>query len=100
VAQYRQTVLAALQNVEDQLAASRIVADEYVLRAQASRDADQALTMVTNQYREGQVDYTSVVVAQVAALNARRSMVQAAALQQTTAVALIQGLGGGWTAPF
>jgi NodT family efflux transporter outer membrane factor (OMF) lipoprotein len=100
VANYRQTVLAALQNVEDQLAATRILADEYTLREQASHDADQALTMVMNQYREGQVDYTSVVVAQVAALNARRSMVQAAALRQTTAVALIQGLGGGWTAPF
>jgi NodT family efflux transporter outer membrane factor (OMF) lipoprotein len=100
VAQYRQTVLAALQDVEDQLAATRILADEYTLREQASRDADQALTMVMNQYREGQVDYTSVVVAQVAALNARRSMVQAAALRQTTAVALIQGIGGGWTTPF
>jgi NodT family efflux transporter outer membrane factor (OMF) lipoprotein len=67
VANYRQTVLAALQNVEDQLAATRILADEYALREQASRDADQALTMVMNQYREGQVDYTTVVVAEVAA---------------------------------
>jgi outer membrane protein TolC len=56
--------------------------------------------MVLNQYREGQVDYSSVVTAQASALTARRSLVQAAAQRQTTAVALIQALGGGWTAPF
>jgi NodT family efflux transporter outer membrane factor (OMF) lipoprotein len=100
VANYRQTVLAALQNVEDQLAASRVLADEYALRESAADDAETAATMVLNQYREGQVDYTSVVTAQVAAVNARRSAVQEAATRQNTAVALIQGLGGGWTAPF
>lgn len=100
VAQYRQTVLAALQNVEDQLAATRVLASEYALRDEAARDADLSATMILNQYREGQVDYTTVVTAQVAALNARRTLVQQAASRQTAAVALVQGLGGGWTAPF
>lgn len=100
VAQYRQTVLAALQNVEDQLAATRVLASEYALREEAARDADLSATMILNQYREGQVDYTNVVTAQVAALNARRTLVQQAASRQTAAVALVQGLGGGWTAPY
>ncbi|THD80550.1 MAG: efflux transporter outer membrane subunit [Phenylobacterium sp.] len=100
VATYRQTVLAALQDVEDQLAASRVYAQEYVYRDEAARDADLAATMVLNQYKEGQVAYTNVVTAQVSALNARRTLVQQAATRQSTEVALIQGLGGGWTAPF
>ena len=100
VAQYRQAVLAALQDVEDQLAASRVLAGEYELRRAAATDAELAATMVRNQYREGQVDYTTVATAQVSALNARRTLLQAALSRQTTAVSLVQGLGGGWTAPF
>ena len=99
-AQYRQTVLAGLQDVEDQLAAQRALAAEYELRRQAAEAAQSAAAMMLNQYREGLVDYTSVVTAQASALSARRSLVQAAAQRQTTAVALIQALGGGWTAPF
>lgn len=100
VARYRQAVLAALQDVEDQLAATRVLAEEYTYRQTAATDADLAATMVLNQYREGQVAYTNVVTAQVNALNTRRTLVQAAATRETTAVALIQSLGGGWTAPF
>lgn len=100
VARYRQTALAALQDVEDQLAASRALAEEYGLRQTAATDADLAATMVLNQYREGQVAYTNVVTAQVQALNARRTLVQSAATRETTAVALVQAIGGGWTAPF
>jgi outer membrane protein TolC len=100
VAQYRQTVLAALQEVEDQLIATRVLADEYAFRQNAARDADLAATMVLNQYRAGQVDYTSVVTAQVTALNARQTLAQAAGARQTAAVALIQAIGGGWSAPF
>jgi outer membrane protein TolC len=51
-----------------------------------------------NRYRAGQVVYTDVVTAQVTALNARRALVQLQADRQTTAVALIQSLGGGWHA--
>jgi len=52
-----------------------------------------------NRYRAGQVNYTEVVDAQVTALSARRAMVQVQADRQTTAVALIQALGGGWHTP-
>jgi NodT family efflux transporter outer membrane factor (OMF) lipoprotein len=100
VAEYRQTVLAAFQDVEDQLAAQRILAVEEGYRRQSADAGQQAATMVLNQYKAGQVAYTDVVTAQATALTARRSVVQATAVRQTTAVALVQALGGGWTAPF
>jgi NodT family efflux transporter outer membrane factor (OMF) lipoprotein len=99
VAQYRETVLEALQNVEDELAATRVLAQQSDLRRQASAAADQAETIVSNQYKAGQVAYTDVVTAQTAAYQARRAVAQTAAQRQTTAVALIQSLGGGWKAP-
>jgi NodT family efflux transporter outer membrane factor (OMF) lipoprotein len=96
IARYRQTVLTAFQNVEDQLAATRVLVQQQALRDQASQAADEAETQMLNRYREGQVSYTEVVTAQVTALSARRALVQVQADRQTTAVALIQSLGGGW----
>jgi len=98
VAHYRQTVLAAFQDVEDQLAASRVLLIQQDLRRQASQAADQVEQQVLNRYRSGQVSYTEVITAQATALTARRALVQAMADRQTTAVALIQALGGGWQA--
>jgi len=96
VANYRQTVLVAFADVEDQLAATRVLAQQQDLRRQASEAADKVEQQVTNRYRAGQVGYSDVVQAQVTALNARRSLVQVQADRQTTAIALIQALGGGW----
>ena len=96
VARYRQVVLTAFQNVEDQLAASRVLQVQQALRAQASSAADQVEQQVLNRYRSGQVSYTEVITAQTTALTARRALVQSTADRQTTAVALIQSLGGGW----
>jgi NodT family efflux transporter outer membrane factor (OMF) lipoprotein len=98
VARYRQTVLAAFQDVEDQLAASRVLEQQYELRRQATEAADQVEAQVINRYRSGQVGYSDVVAAQATALSARRALVQLTADRQTTAVALIQALGGGWHA--
>jgi len=98
VARYRQTVLAAFQGVEDQLAATRVLLTQQELRRQASTAADQVEQQVLNRYRSGQVSYTEVITAQATALSARRALVQAMADRQTTAVALIQSLGGGWQA--
>ncbi|HEY5101736.1 MAG TPA: efflux transporter outer membrane subunit [Steroidobacteraceae bacterium] len=97
VANYRQTVLTSFQGVEDQLAASLIMARQYELLKQASTAADDAERITLNQYRAGQIVYTDVVVAQAAALTARRSLVQSAVARQSTAIALIQALGGGWS---
>ena len=98
VARYRQTVLTAFQDVEDQLAATRVLLAQQDLRRQASEAADQVEQQLLNRYRSGQVGYTEVITAQATALNARRALVQALADRQTTAVALIQSLGGGWQA--
>jgi NodT family efflux transporter outer membrane factor (OMF) lipoprotein len=96
VAQYRQTVLSAFQGVEDQLAATRVLLTQQDLRSQASNAADQVEQQLLNRYRSGQVSFTEVITAQGTALTARRALVQAMADRQTTAVALIQSLGGGW----
>lgn len=99
VARYRQTVLVAFQDVEDQLAASRVLQSQQVLRRQAAASADQVEEQVLNRYRSGQVAYGEVIAAQATALSARRAMVQATVDRQTTAVALIQSIGGGWQTP-
>ena len=96
VARYRQTVLVAFADVEDQLAATRVLSAQQTLRQQASGAADQVEQQVLNRYRAGQVSFTEVITAQATALSARRTLVQAMADRQTTAVALIQSLGGGW----
>jgi len=98
VARYRQTVLAAFGEVEDQLAAGRVLEQQQALRQSASRAADLAEQQMANRYRAGQVGYTEVVQAQAAALSARRALLQVQADRQTVAVALIQALGGGWHA--
>ncbi len=98
VAKYRETVLEALEQVENELAATRVLGAQSDLRRQASVAADAAETIVANQYKSGQVPYTDVVTAQTAAYSARLALAQAAEQRQTTAVALIQALGGGWKA--
>lgn len=95
-ANYRQTVLSAFQDVEDQLIAARILQQQLVLRQQANTSADLVEQQVLNRYTAGQVGYTEVITAQVTAANARRAVLQAQVDRQTAAVALIQGLGGGW----
>lgn len=98
VARYRQTVLDAFGDVENQLIAARVLAQQQALRRQASEAADQVEQQMLNRYKAGQVGYTDVVQAQATALSARRALVQSQADRQTTAVALIQSLGGGWQA--
>jgi NodT family efflux transporter outer membrane factor (OMF) lipoprotein len=95
-ARYRQAVLAAFQEVEDQLVALRILAEQQVLRLQASRAADLVEQQVLNRYQAGQINYTEVITAQSNAASARRALVQAQVDRQLAAAALIQALGGGW----
>ena len=96
VAKYRQTVLAAFQAVEDQLSAAHSLSDQDALRRAASEAADLTEQQLLNRYKAGQVSYTDVVTAQASALSARRTLSQLAANRQTSAIALIQALGGGW----
>jgi NodT family efflux transporter outer membrane factor (OMF) lipoprotein len=98
VATYRQTVLTAFQQVEDNLAAQRVLADEQPDLQAAVNSSDQAMHVLENQYNAGTVDYTSVVVAEVAAYNAHNAELQLEANRLTTTVDLIVALGGGWNA--
>jgi NodT family efflux transporter outer membrane factor (OMF) lipoprotein len=98
VAQYRQTVLAAFQEVEDALSASRVLAQEAPLRAEASQAADANETIALNRYRAGMNDYTTVVVAQAAALSARQALVTNQSDRIVASLQLITALGGGWSA--
>ena len=95
-ANYRQTVLTAFQDVEDQLVTLRILQQQQGLRQQASRAADLVEQQVLNRYQAGQVGFTEVITSQQNAAAARRALVQAQIDRQLAAVALIQALGGGW----
>ncbi len=98
VATYRGTVLAAFQNVEDNLVAQRVYGDELTLLSSSAQAAALNETLTFNEYNSGTVDYTTVATAQASALSAQLSQVQIEASRLATAVALIEALGGGWTA--
>lgn len=98
VANYRQTVLTAFQQVEDNIAALRVLETESNLNVSASKNADEAERITNNQYQAGQVDFTTVVVAQNTALSARRTVLQNARTRLVAMVDLVQALGGGWSA--
>ncbi len=96
VARYRQTVLGAFQSVEDQLVATRVLAQQEVYLNEAAKAAGLAEQQQLNRYRAGQVSFLEVSAAQTAALNARRALAQQQGNRQVASVALIQALGGGW----
>ncbi|WP_206955503.1 efflux transporter outer membrane subunit [Trinickia acidisoli] len=93
---YRQTVLAAFQDVEDNLASQRILAREVVIQRQAVDSAKQALAIVTNEYKAGTVDYVSVLTAQTTAFAAEQKLENLASERMVSSVGLVKALGGGW----
>ena len=98
VAGYRQTVLTAFQGVEDDLSTLRILEAEAQVQAAAVAEATDASRITLNEYKAGTVDYTTVVTAQVAELTDRQSALAILQSRLTTSVALLEALGGGWTA--
>ena len=98
VANYRQTVLTGFQQVEDNLAALRILAQQADVQAVAVRDSEEAARLVLNQYQAGTVDYTSVITAQAAALASEETALSVLNSRLSASVALIEALGGGWDA--
>ena len=96
VATYRQTVLTAFQQVEDQLVALRVLTEQATVQARAVSAADDAEQLILNQYKAGTVAYTSVVSAQTVALGDRQSALVLKQQRLLAAVQLIQALGGGW----
>jgi NodT family efflux transporter outer membrane factor (OMF) lipoprotein len=98
VAGYRESVLDAFQNVEDNLAALRILADEAVQQNAATAAAERSLALTRNRYQAGIATYLEVITAQNAAYVNERNAVDLRVRQMTTSVNLIKALGGGWTA--
>jgi len=98
VAAYRETVLAAMQQVEDNLSALRILAAEADKVQQTVAAAKRALDIATAQYRAGTVDYLTVITAQATLLNADVTRVTLLTRRLTASVLLIEALGGGWNA--
>lgn len=96
VAAYRQTVLTGFQEVEDNLAALRILENETSIQNKAVAAADQALTLTMNQYRAGTISYLNVLTANTAALTNQQTAVQLKGQQLISSVMLIKALGGGW----
>ncbi len=96
VALYRQTVLDALREVEDQLSALRLLKEPAIALEAAVVASREAERIITNQYRAGTVSYTSVVVANTAALNNAVAALDVTQTRLLAAVALIEALGGGW----
>jgi len=98
VASYRQTVLTSLQEVEDNLAALRILEQEAQTQELAVGAAEQSVTLTTNQYKAGVVSYLDVVTAQSVALSNRRAAVDIRGRRMVASVLLVKALGGGWDA--
>lgn len=95
---YRQTVLAAFQNVEDNLATLRILKEQQAADDRAAADARLALKLVLNQYRSGTVPFSSVLTAETAVYTAELNAANVKYQRLTAAVGLILALGGGWNA--
>ena len=98
VADYRQTVLTGFQQVEDELAALRILAEQAAAEDIAVASSREAERIILNQYKAGTVAFTAVVVAQTAALTNAEAALSVRQSRLVASVALIQALGGGWDA--
>jgi NodT family efflux transporter outer membrane factor (OMF) lipoprotein len=96
VASYRLAVLTAFQDVEDNLASIRILASEIVVQQQAVASAQQALDIVTNQYKSGTVGFINVLTAQTTAFTVQQKLASIAGQRMVSSVGLIKALGGGW----
>ena len=98
VAQYKETVLGAFQQVEDQLALLRLLDQETALQDQAVRSSQLAEQLALNQYRAGSASYLGVVTAQTLSLANQRSAVQLRGRLLAASISLVAATGGGWSA--
>jgi len=96
VAGYRQTTLTAFQQVEDNLAALRILEQEAQQQRRAVESAQLSLQLFTNRYRGGVDNYLQVITAQTATLANQRTEIDILRRRMDASVLLVKGLGGGW----
>jgi NodT family efflux transporter outer membrane factor (OMF) lipoprotein len=97
-ASYRQSILVAFQEVEDQLSALRVLEEEARVQDRAVAASERSLTLANNRYRGGVTSYLEVLTAQSAALANERAAVNILTRRMNATVLLMKGLGGGWTA--
>jgi NodT family efflux transporter outer membrane factor (OMF) lipoprotein len=93
---YRQTVLAGLQQVEDDIVTLRVLEQQAVIEEAAVAAAREAEKLTLNQYKAGTVPYSSVITAQTTRLSAEQTALSVLSTRLQTSVALIEALGGGW----
>ncbi|MGA2716384.1 MAG: efflux transporter outer membrane subunit [Bryobacteraceae bacterium] len=98
VAAYRQTVLSAFQEVEDDLAALRYLAEEAQQQAEAVAAAQSALALELDRYKAGTDSYLNVITTQEIALGDQQQAVAILQRRLTAAVDLVKAMGGGWDA--
>ncbi|MHA6895809.1 AdeC/AdeK/OprM family multidrug efflux complex outer membrane factor [Ralstonia pseudosolanacearum] len=96
VGTYRQTVLGAFQDVEDNLAALRWQAQEFDVQNDAVQSAQQAAQLDLNRYRAGTISFLEVITAQATAYTAERTLLTLQGKRYSAAVLLVKALGGGW----
>jgi NodT family efflux transporter outer membrane factor (OMF) lipoprotein len=96
VANYREVVLTAFQQVQDDLSGLRILKEEAAAEDEAVKAAQQSLDISTNEYKAGTVDYLTVITAQATALSDEITAVNIRTRRMTTSVLLVEALGGGW----
>jgi outer membrane protein TolC len=96
VANYRQTVLTAFQEVEDNLSTLRILSLELQQQVAAVASSQRYLTLANTRYQSGLDIYLDVIAAQTALLNNQRTALNLQMEQLTASVQLIKALGGGW----
>ena len=97
VATYRETVLTAIQQVEDALSSIRILSREAKVQAEDVRISRQATQIALNEYRAGTTAFTTVVTNEAQQLSAEEAELATRAQLQTAAVNLVVALGGGWS---
>ena len=95
---YRETVLSAFREVEDQLAALRVLEQEATIQDRAVAAAERSLALANNRYRGGVASYLEVITAQSFALGNERAAVNLLTRRMTATVLLLKGLGGNWRA--
>jgi multidrug efflux system outer membrane protein len=99
IALYREQVLVAFKEVEDQLSGLRLLADQADAQARAVQSATRATALSNSRYRNGLVSQLDVLDAQRTELLHRRQALQVRAAQYQATVGLVRALGGGWQAP-
>jgi NodT family efflux transporter outer membrane factor (OMF) lipoprotein len=97
LANYRETVLASFQQVEDQIVTLRILEKQAVIEDAAVGAAKEAERLTLNQYKAGTVPYSSVITAQTTRLSSEETALTVLSDRLQASIGLIQALGGGWT---